>query len=220
MEMIMPDAAPASAGTTNSSGTCKRVILKVWQLNGLICDNAQEIDFLQNSGWTVTCTEKLSEDCAAGTCEVLYLLTNQNPTALPAPTVTAPGPISVTGGSTVYLSLSMTRGRMILRVMDDPNSVDVDINSSATAMFPAPAAGFQEVTVVPPGGANSFRYLALFCINDSAPVDGFQQATWATVHVEACSVTPGKAPVVIPVISNDQLPGGQTRAYYLQINGT
>jgi len=202
----------------------KRVVLKVWRRNDIICDNAGEIDYLANSGWTVAATEKLCEDITSGTSEVLYLLTNAFPDVPPPPVLTVPNAINVPAGSTMLLSCSMTRGRMILRKLDEPKSADIEIDPSPASYFPSPATGLISLSFDVPGGIAPSRYLALLCINDTAPVemDGFGQACWATVHVELYCPNSPLAPPNNPqvVIAKDQIPGGQSQVYYLVINAS
>jgi len=206
----MSDAAPAPVATTGTK-VYKRVVLKVWQRY----DNAMEIDYLQNNGWTIVCTEKLGEDCADGSAAVLYVMSNDLPVPLKPPALTDPGTINAASNTTFTLSLSMTRGRMILRQSDDPKT-DILINPSPNAFYPSLAADFRSFPVTT--GTNSKSTFALFCINDSAPVDDFQQANWAAVNVEA--YCPGATPERQPVITNDQIPCGQSHMYRLVILGS
>jgi hypothetical protein len=51
-----------------------RVILKTWRQDGVVRDNAHDINWLTQQGWKVDCTETLLDDPANGVSYVLYLL--------------------------------------------------------------------------------------------------------------------------------------------------
>jgi hypothetical protein len=217
----------------------RRVVLKVWERDGILCDNAADIDFLDANKWTLVCTERLSSDERRGECAVLYVM--KPPNAIPqpnpsGPTVTFPTYVPVkipapSGATVAVVACSMTKGRMIVRPFDDSDATHVvEIGPSPTASFPFPAAGVFAVQLnssdTPPP-----RYVAVMCVNDSGPpdVDPSQPVSPdAVVHVEVSfpnlSVLqpppppPGSNPFV--AVAGDRVPTGLTRMYYLVISFT
>jgi len=73
----------------------RRAVLKVWEGNGVLCDNAYEIDRLQNSGLAVACAQKLSVGRPRTMREVLCLMRHDSFATENPPVSTDPAPIAV-----------------------------------------------------------------------------------------------------------------------------
>src|SRR5579862_6369052 len=80
-----------TTSTTPSNPAHARIVLKVWENNGVLLDNAADIAFLEASGWKVHCTEKLCSDGPDGKCAILYVMEAKSltpaPAAFPAPQI-------------------------------------------------------------------------------------------------------------------------------------
>jgi hypothetical protein len=209
------------------TGTHKRVVLKVWERNGVVCDNASEIDFLEASGWTVQCTEKLSSDGPAGECSVLYVMSppkalSNNP--FPPPTPVILPTVKRQGAATrATIFCSTTRGKILILPLDGGGAAQpVEFTPSPTASYPFASAGFLAVTLditTPPP-----KYFALLCINDSAPPDvdqNFPEAPNALVHVEVSfpdlSLVGPSATNPFTALAAGSVPSGLSQVYYLVI---
>jgi hypothetical protein len=216
-------SAPAPTTASASSSLSKHIVLKIWRANGIICDNAAQIDYLLRTGWTIACTENLSTDDADGSAQVLYVLKNTSPTYVAPPTPPASyfQQTGLLGATTFSLACSISRGRLLIQALDDPQAQPIQLGAVLSGTYPSPTTGFVTFPFTLGNTQASPRLIGVFCINDSAPPDGrspdntqiIVEAPFAHFHVELSY--PGQAPTVL--ISADPIPSGTTSAYYFRI---
>ena len=157
----------------------KRVILKVWQHEGVVLDNAHEIEWLERQGWKVECSEKLLDD-PAGISHVLYVLEWEGPTPAEdsAETDATVAPECPAADKTckipypkptarILLALHATRGRIVVQHLYPWGPPPVVMAPSPASPYPGSIAGFVPVEPAINAGS-SRRQVAVMCVNDAA----------------------------------------------------
>jgi hypothetical protein len=222
----------------------KRVVLKIWLHDGVLTDNAYEIEWLERNGWRVVHSEKLLEDPRSGTCEILYLL-ERDKNSFAADDYPPPvgggvmKPISVTvpaahhphvkTATQIILTCSATRGRILVRQLDPlSSSNDAVIAPAPAAHSPALAAGVVVTSITRAEPEPGTCLIGIFCINDSDPYSpprdkqdtkGYPEAPHAVIRVDAFfageSITLAQGGP-IPIVNNELVPAGEMRAFYVQ----
>ena len=222
----------------------KRVVLKIWRQGDMLTDNAHEIEWLERNGWRVAHQEKLLEDPATGTCEILFLLEREQSSFAiddyPPPvgggvmkpisvTVPATPPIIVPSAASIILSCSTTRGRILIRQLDPPSpATDMVIAAGPAAHAPATAAGVYTASISRAEGDPGSCLVGFFCINDADPYSpprgphdakGYPEAPHAVIRVDALFIGGSIAfadagPVA--VLTNELVPAGEMRVFYVR----
>lgn len=196
----------------------KRVVLKVWQQDGVVHDNAHEIEWLERKGWTVVCSEPLLDASAEGAAYVLYLLARDEAATTP-PKLAEPKEKIIScpnKARQIVLSCAITRGRILVREID-PAGSEYPIGPAKAAPAPGTAAGFVTLDF---NNLIGTRVIGIVCVNDAEPLpatDSSAEAPAALVRVDAL-FGGEQLPVGTdsqPVIASEEVKPGEAVTYYV-----
>jgi hypothetical protein len=196
-----------------------RILVKSWEQDGAVRDNAPDLNWLTQQGWKVDCTEPLGEDAGGAGLAVLYVLGWERTGAPPLQGGTAPAPAQIqdikckTATPQVILACHATRGRILISDPDNPAGT-VSVPPVPAPACPGPVSALVGLKLP---GLN--RVVAVMCCHDAAPGAApgvYLEAAPATATVDVL-VNPGEGnrPTVTRVFGGE-IAAGQAVTSYVQ----